>query len=429
MVPAPYDRGVQVASDNPEVRRLVTVIADAVAANGGMIHPELVVNHDGANLWISLPRSANPYADEHLDKPHSDASALLIIPNELHIPVTNLDWDASDDHLTYRATTDHLSDAQRTILDAMVALFNTVDKVRVIGQAYAQHALGGLGQVGGDAPDAAADGDGPEDPITSDSELLALIREARPGFGRAESNRTPDLPGSSPAHTVVRSRLRSDLGEGDEGPLGYFMPMIDMINHHPYGSRYRRTSDGAWRIDVHHPEATDEIFLRYNRADSMGVALGLGYAETATRFVSSVDCRVLSDGMGEVHVRGVSSQRRRLPAPRLTKTESGWQIAGLVLDPQRLANLRTLLMMPLMSDRPELGAEVHLGVVDDLLQQVIAANAAYYERLLAACTPPFDDAGAGTADPHQRALFAAVSAHQLHLLRRIADHHAALMDA
>lgn len=34
--------------------------------------------------------------------------------------------------------------------------------------------------------------------------------------------------------TVVRSRLRSETGEGDEGPIGLFMPMIDMFNHHPH---------------------------------------------------------------------------------------------------------------------------------------------------------------------------------------------------
>lgn len=405
------------ASDSAEVRRLVTVIADAVVANGGEIHPNLVVNHHGANLWITFPRNSNPHADERLDAPHPAAPGLLMIPNELHIPVTDLDWEASDTHLTYRGSTRHLSDAQRKILDAMVALFNTIDKVRVIGQSYAQHALG-------DRSEDAVEGQ----KAAGDEELLALIREARPGFGRIEASGPTDLEGNSPAHTVVRSRLRSDMGEGDEGPIGYFMPIIDMINHHPYGSRYRRTDDGSWRIDVHHPAPTDEIFLRYNRADSMGVALGLGYAETATRFVASVECKVYAVGMGEVTVKGISSQQRRLPAPRLTRADDGWQVAGLVLDPQRLATLRTLLMMPLMSERPAFGTNLHLEVVDGLLRQVITANIVYYERLLAACTPPFNNAAPGTISPHQRALFAAVADHQLGLLRRLEARHGELVN-
>ena len=128
---------MQIVSDDPRVRRLVGRVADTVLANGGTIHSELVVNHEGPSLWLSLPRSANPYADEAIDAPHPDAPPILIIPQGLHIPVTNLDWIPSDTQLAYSSSTEHLSDAQLTILDSMVALFNTVDKVRIIGKGYA----------------------------------------------------------------------------------------------------------------------------------------------------------------------------------------------------------------------------------------------------------------------------------------------------
>lgn len=390
-----------VDTDDPEVNRLVTVIADTVIANGGYVHPNLVVRHTGASLRLALPRELNLHlvgpAGEPLDEPHPNAAPLLVVPDELHIAVSDLDWEPHDTVLRYRAATDHLTHAQRVILDAMVELFNRIDKVRIVGQAYAIHALG------------------------DDPELLALIREARPRFDPdAERGQ---LPGEvSPARTVVVSRLRSGMVEGEEGPVGYFMPMIDMLNHHPYGSRYRRTDDGSWRIDVHHPGPTDEVFVRYNRADSLGVALGLGYAETATRFVSSVDCRVEVEGMGQVHIPGVASQRRRLPAPRIVRAPDSWRVAGLVLDPTRIAELRTLLRMPLESSLPQVGASRCTGMVDDLLNQVITANLDYYERLLTACTPPFN----AKADPQQRELFAAVAAHQLRLLSRIETQHVAL---
>lgn len=391
---------MRVASEDVNVQRLVTTIADTVTANGGYVHPELVVRHDGASLWLELPRAANPHLSgddgKALDKPHPDAAALLVIPNELHIPVSDLDWEPHDTRLRYRAQPEHLTAAQRTIVDAMVDLFNAVDKVRVIGQAYASHAL------------------------EVDPELLALIRRARPRFGLDTSRgQIPSDP--SPSVSVVNSRLRTEMGEADEGPIGFFMPMIDMLNHHPYGSRYRRTETGAWRIDIHHPEPTDQVFVRYNLADSLGVALGLGYLEVATRFVSSVECSVAVPGLGTIEVLGVGSQRRRVPAPRLARTEEGWRMQGLVLDVEHLANLRALLLMPLMSVQPDRGTAANLGVVDEFLAAAVHANIAYYEELLAACTPPFevDSTPDHSADPHQRALFAGVSAHQLHLLTTI----------
>jgi hypothetical protein len=121
---------------------------------------------------------------------------MLRIPNRLHIPVTDLDWDTAADHLVHRRDTNHLSGPQRRILAAMIDLFNACDKVGRIGRAYPRVALSG------------------------DPELLDLIRRARPAFA------TEAL---SPVELVVRSRLRNEIGEGEEGPVGFFMPMIDLL--------------------------------------------------------------------------------------------------------------------------------------------------------------------------------------------------------
>lgn len=396
---------MHVVSDDPEVHRLVALIAETVTANGGMVHPELMVNHSGASLWLSLPRAANPHADDDLDQPLPDAPTLLVIPNELHIPVTNLDWVPSDDHLAYRGSTEHLTEPQRTILDAMVELFNAIDKVRVIGQGYAQHAL-----------DDADDGD---------PELLSLIREARPNFGRTsgvtsdgptapgamqvsgpgpddaapDAQLPPDLAGESPAHTVVRSRLRSEMGEGDEGPIGFFMPMIDMLNHHPYGSRYERAADGAWLIRVHHPTPSDQVFVRYNKADALGVALGLGYFEPDARFVASVACEFELAPIGRVRVLGVSASRRRLPTPRVERTDDGLARSGVVLEHGRRDALAMLLAMPLRSMLPDASAAKIESLTDHLLAAIVAANVDFYSRLAGLCAPRPEKATDTSAQP------------------------------
>lgn len=379
---------MRVDSDNPEVVRLVTVIADEVVRGGGYIHPELVVNNDGGNLWLSLPHDADPYLEAGLDRPHPEAPELLVVPAELHIPVTNLGWVASDTRLAYSADASHLSPAQRTILDAMVDLFNTVDKVRLVGRSYAQHSL------------------------AADAELAELVSEARPGWdtrATTPEGEAADEPADSPAHTVMRSRLRSEMGEGDEGPMGFFMPMIDMLNHHPYGSRYERTDDGSWLIRVHHPTATEEVFVRYNKADALGVALGLGYSEPDTRFVSSVACNVTIPGLAEVRVTGVAASRRRLPAPRVARAGDGLVVSGLVLDHSRRDALARLLAMPLQSLRPDADATQVHGWTGEFIDAVVVANRDYFTRLAALC--------ARGADDHPlRRIFGQVARRQLELL-------------
>lgn len=382
---------MRVASDNPEVVRLVTAIADEVTRAGGYVHPELVVNHSGGNLWLSLPLQHNPYLELGLDRPHPDAPPLLEVPAHLHIPVTDLDWVASDTELAFSAETAHLSTEQEAILTSMVQLFNTIDKVRIVGRSYARHS------------------------IEADPELGALINEARPGWlpARDAPSDGEDAPGpeevESPAHSVMRSRLRSEMGEGDEGPLGFFMPMIDMLNHHPYGSRYERTDDGSWLIRVHHPTATDQVFVRYNKADAFGVALGLGYFEADTRFVSSVACRVAIPDVVEIRVAGVGGARRRLPAPRVSRAGDELVVRGLELEHDRREALATLLAMPLRSMRPDAPIATVDAWAREFIADVVAANRDFFARLDVLCAQEADEFGL-------RPLFGEVARRQLALL-------------
>jgi hypothetical protein len=177
------------------------------------------------------------------------------------------------------------------------------------------------------------------------------------------------------------------MGEGDEGPIGFFMPMIDLLNHHPYGSRYERTDDGAWLIRVHHPTPTDQVFVRYNKSDALGVALGLGYFEPDARFVASVACELHLETIGHVQVPGVSASRRRLPAPQVERVENGLALSGIVLENGRRDALTMLLAMPLRSMLPHAsGAEIE-SLTDRLLTAIVAANVDFYTRLAELCAP------------------------------------------
>jgi hypothetical protein len=382
---------VRVDSSNPVVRDRVEAIARVVTEHGGFVHPELVIHHHQSSLWMSLPRSANPHYSAKtglLDRPHATADPLLLVPDELHVPVSDLDWEPHDSVLRYRAETSHLTNAQQVILDAMVDLFNAVDKVRQIGANY------------------------PVLATKKDPTLHDLIRAGRPSFASDSEEGSADTP-TAPSLLVVRSRLRSARLNPDEDPTDYFMPMIDMLNHHPYGSRYRRNERGDWRIDIHHPTHSDQVFVRYNKYDAFGTALSLGYVETDTRFVASVACDITVSGVGVIKVKGASERRRRLSAPHITRTDEGLTLNGLVLDAERLPNLQALLAMPMrmLAVDPQ-------PAVAELLQGVLNANAEYYERLLAECSREVESQADVRTDI--RGVLADVSRHQLKLLERFA---------
>lgn len=382
---------MRVDSSNPIVRDRVETIARVVTEHGGFVHPELVIHQRQASLWMSLPRSANPHYSAKtglLDRPHATAEPLLLVPDELHVPVSDLDWEPHDSVLRYRAETSHLTNAQQVILDAMVDLFNAVDKVRQIGANYPVLAT-------------------KEDPA-----LHELIRAGRPTFANDSEEGSADTP-KAPSLLVVQSRLRSARPNPDEDKTDYFMPMIDLLNHHPYGSRYRRIERGDWRIDIHHPTHSDQVFVRYNKQDALGNALGLGYVETDTRFVASIACAVPVAGVGVVEVKGVGHSRRRLSAPHITRTDEGLTLSGLILDAERLPNLQALLAMPMraLAVDPE-------QAVAELLQGALNANVEYYERLLAECSREVDSQADVRTDI--RGVLADVSRHQLKLLERFA---------
>ena len=198
----------------------------------------------------------------------------------------------------------------------------------------------------------------------------------------------------------------------EEGPIGLFMPMIDMLNHHPNGSRYERTDDGAWLIRVHHPTPTDQVFVRYNKADALGVALGLGYFGPDTRFVAATAGEFDLAPLGRVRIEGVGVSRRRLPAPAIRRKDNGLAIAGLELSPDVMPRLRHLLAVPVRSLHPELPDDGVGRLVGDVVDGALNQTRDFY-RELAQLTRQCDD-------PLRR-LFHPVAEHQLGLLGKMTD--------
>jgi hypothetical protein len=355
---------MRIQSDNPIVKQCLETIADTVLENGGEIHRALVINHQAERLWLSC---AAEFAGE----------TLLRIPNALFIPVSKLAWTGDDGVLAYSGDTGILSAPQHIMLDAMVALYNSTDKIKKVAARF------------------------PDSLLRADPDLLALIKQARPNF---------ELSDKSTAEQFISTRLSTQNNEDSEETTDYIMPLIDMLNHHPYGPKYGRNEAKDWLIPVQHPTwGSEECFVRYQKGDSFANALWHGYFEGAPKYLSSVQCRFSDAIAGEVVVHGVHYERRKLNAPFVQRRDDGLDLHSIILDPETLPALRTFLGLALRSKDRSLSqpaAELH---AESMIEAIIAANRKYYQRMQAFCSN-------SPAEFELRPLLADVAGHQLTVL-------------
>ena len=363
---------MHIKSDSPIVLQQLEFIANTVIENGGIIHPELCITHKGERLWISCSAE-------------SDGSTLLMVPDELFIPVTDLEWSGENGILSYSGDTSQLSAVQQTLLDAMVSLYNTTDKIQHVAERF------------------------PAQLLQADAELFAWLMETRPEF---------ELPKRNPARQFISTRLNehSEHVQKVEGSneevksIGYLMPLIDFLNHHPYGPKYLRTDEKGWLIALEKPNTgSDECFVRYNKADSLNNALWHTYCETHTRCVASVSCLLQHPELGPVQIKGTNASRNKVNAPRLLPNEPILTLQDLVLEQDMLPALRTLLGLAVRSKRRDLKQAQAESIADELIVLLVEANKIKYAELLALCQKD-------TELFPLRTLFGQVASHQLQLL-------------
>lgn len=354
---------MHIRTENPLVRSPIEFIARTVLEHGGLIHPDLRITQQDERLWISCGGAA-------------DGSALLVVPDELFIPVTHLEWSGENGVLRYAGDTSRLSPIQQELLDAMVEVYNATDKIPQVAEHFPAQLLPG------------------------DPELLAWLTDARPAFV---------LPKTAPARQFIDTRLYEKTAE-DGQVTGYLMPLIDLLNHHPYGPKYQSADQNSWRIPVEKPNPhSDECFVRYSKSDSLSVAMWHAYFEPNTRYLASVDCTLVHAELGEIRIKGTNAKRRKINAPCLVPGEHVLTFQDLVLEQEQLHALRTLLGLAVRSKRRDLAQTEAEVVADELIQLLVEANIRKYAELLELCRA---DAGHFPLRP----LFGQVAEHQLALL-------------
>ena len=349
------------------VRQCLETIIQTVLANGGKIHPALCINHNAERLWITCPAEC-------------DGETLLHIPNNLFIPVSHLSWTEVDGVLIYTGDTSTLSNPQQTNLDAMVRLYNATDKIEKIAKRF------------------------PDSLFRQDSELWAQIQSARPTLEFSEKNL---------AEQFISTRLSSQNNEDSEESIDSIMPLIDMLDHHPYAPKYGRNEAKDWIIPVQHPVlGSEQCFVRYQKGDSFANALWHGYFESAARYMSSVQCTFVHESLGQIIVHGVNYERRKLNAPFVQRTETSLDLHSIILDPNTLGPLRTFLGLAARSKVRTLNQVEAEIIADGLIQQILKANREYFRMLKDFCNQE-------QSGKPLRALFHEVANHQLEVLDEI----------
>ncbi len=352
---------MHIESTHSGLLQALSAIAVLVHENGGFIHPDLQVRHNGHALSL--------HCNSNLDE------CLLDIPHSLFIPVTGLEWLEQDGMLAYRGETGPLSTIQQQLLDHMLCIFNATEKM-----AFARQFL-------------------PMQALRQDTDILNWLLRVRPEFRLSEMNT---------ARQFIQTRLYEN--QADETGTGYLMPLIDMINHHPEASNYIRTADDHWRILVHHGNSgTDQCFVRYSRADSLSLALWYGYAEIHTKHIAALDCQLQINEIGIVHIKAGVSSRLKINAPRIIQSGSELVIQDIVLEKSALANLQTFLGLAVRSKRRDFNQAEAEIIANEIIHLLVEANIQKYENLQEICN-------ADTAHFPLRNLFSQVAEHQLSLL-------------
>jgi hypothetical protein len=238
--------------------------------------------------------------------------------------------------------------------------------------------------------------------LPKDSILFNWLMEVRPAFA---------LPEMNAASQFIHTRLNTKKEDDSEGSTGYLMPLIDLLNHHPYGPKYQRTENNGWRIPVEKPNPnSDECFVRYNKSDSLSLAIWHNYFESKTQHVAALDCELQHPNLGEIRIVGTNARRRELNAPRIIPSELTLTMQDIVLEAKQLPALRTLVGLAVRSKLRQLNqtqGEIEAELLIDLL---IDENIRKYEELAALCIVSPEGCAL-------RKMLGKVAEHQLGLLR------------
>ncbi len=353
---------VSIAADNSAIECSLQKNIDLAEQDGAEFSEELLLRCVEGYFSLEAP-------------PEILGKQLICLPWDCLIPIRPFQLAVAGDDIFISSHEAALSAGCIARMEAVLELFNLANK-------YAEHRRMS-----------------PWSLIASNPELLQFVRQRRgvsiPMFDRLIASGDED---ALMLQTFIGSRAYNfALETGHSQPNLVLMPILDMMNHHIYGSPYRghhKAASRALTMSRSAPLAANECFACYGPYDSFDTWLSYDFIDGVAPFVCSVAITIELRGLGTIRAGKLTKPRVKIDLPDpvkdlwfyipklLARNGNHIEVASLLIPgPQSPRALRRTLRFLITEISPNYPCPNDLVLHAE--EQIIAANRTYYSNLLA----------------------------------------------
>lgn len=325
-------------------------MATLIVGEGGLIHPKARLSERCGELTV--------YCDQ---EGVAGDGALFKLPRELLVPINAVEWEERTDVLRPGSGPEPLSEIQKELFDLHVALYNATGKMSWV---MTQHPRIGLSR--------------------HPSVHQAICRVKR-DYEQLSRN---------PAALFIQTRLfraRPPSASADpDSSNTVLMPLLDLLNHHPKGARFR-LDDDSLSANIARPAGSAECMVSYGRhKDALDLALHYAYLDENTPLATSAPIEATVAGVGVLRIAGKSMRAvHPLDLPRIEVDADSLTLSHIICDREHPERLRTVLRLAALAVLQRRGRSPPSAdqLIADLAEALCAANLALLAELSQVLAP------------------------------------------
>lgn len=362
---------MDIVSENTQLKKAITDLKQILEENGAWFSPNLSLIDDGGSMSFQVT------------KPTNTRDPILKVPQKLFIPHEDAHISVKGDEFFVDPDTDKLSDVQIDITKRMFDIYNMTDKVKL-------HRFESPWMAHKKAPD-----------------LLSKLSNARSENEAVQKKKAyllglPDAMSEDDfaCWSFLQTRLlgqKTDAGTR----VQVLMPFIDYMNHDSYACpfviRGKNDDERVMTIlNVQPYHTSQECFVTYGVYDTVDTFLNYGFPDASAPFVRSVPMDIKIDGLGTLHIKGMSGMKNEKDVPKQLKdlsrflpilnreAEDKLTVTHLYIPIEQAPHGMRRILQAVM--RTFYGSDASRAQVVDAVyaveEQVIANNIRFYQSML-----------------------------------------------
>lgn len=334
-----------VETGNDDIEQSLTKTASLLRATGGFISDRLIVREQDGHFSCAVTHDTT-------------SGELLVRYNpQLSVPMHLVEWAEDSEALTVSRLPEGLTQTQRGLLDAWVAMVNAAEKLPRVRRSLPRFVINSW-----------------------------PLRHHLADAGYPSMRERTDL---SELHRITVNWHCGGMQEnvphptdGDTRPGMALIPLKHLVNHHPHGA-HQRPVPGQVAVVSGVVSGTDETFENYGDLDAMKLLLGFGFYTDIAPLVHSVPVSVPSP-VGRISVDWLAPRGGRAgiqrDVPQLRSDDEGLVLHDLTFRPDNRDRTAALLAMALTARGVGSSRDAHRQA-QEILSAVVAANLEYYRTL------------------------------------------------